>query len=192
MQSLFHISQTASHGWRYSSGWHGPKAVWFTFWHQKRWMKKHLTVYVLVCNYKIESNGKLCWKRLTTGWNLLPERYWRALSVRRGFCERLRDVSEVRSLMLLTPASVIPPPHSSNVCRFLKSATFQVQRIMRQRSSKSYALLRSSSKEKAVNKSKILQIVKMTHVWGTPCRDLWFLLQRDPESSDLSSLLYNR
>jgi hypothetical protein len=42
--------------------------------------------------------------------------------VMRPFWERLREVREVRSFMFFTPTSVIPPPHSSNVCSFLKSA----------------------------------------------------------------------
>lgn len=52
----------------------------------------------------------------------VPERCCRALSVMRPFWERLREVREVRSFMFFTPTSVIPPPHSSNVCSFLKSA----------------------------------------------------------------------
>jgi hypothetical protein len=52
----------------------------------------------------------------------MPERCCRALSVMRPFWERLREVREVRSFMFFTPTSVIPPPHSSNVCSFLKSA----------------------------------------------------------------------
>jgi hypothetical protein len=44
----------------------------------------------------------------------------------RPFWERLREVREVRSFMFFTPTSVIPPPHSSNVCSFLKSAIHQL------------------------------------------------------------------
>jgi hypothetical protein len=41
----------------------------------------------------------------------------------RKFCDRLREVSNVRSLILLTPVSVMPPPQSSKLCSFLKSGT---------------------------------------------------------------------